>query len=483
MVAITGLAAALSMTSLQACPFCTAASQTLRQEMTSMDVVGFAKIVSSDVETIDGQATFEITDVVRGESFANSSDTLVAPYFGPGKTEKTFLVMAVRSGDELLWSSPMTLTDASKDYVQKLFKLSDDSSERLRFFMNYLESPEPLLAGDAYDEFALAPYEQIKKVKDALDREKLWGWLDDKNVSPDRKRLYYTLLGVVAADEDASRLEKKLRSTEPNDHAGLDALIACYLTVSGEKALPTIDDLFLTNTKCAYGDTYAAIMALRFQGTDGNAIDRKLLLNSMRHLLDRPDYADLVIPDLARWEDWSQIDKLVELFEKADDSNSWVRVPVINYLRACPLPVAKEKLAYLETIDPKAVQRATTFFPITPSVTEPSSGDSSMNVFPSSPTGSVDVESYSPLLASDTPSLILFHHLRDEQEKSFGQFEPRVVAVASPPAILNRVAASCVALLATASFGCAMALLISGRSGGMIWINQLRQILHSSMNS
>ena len=32
-------------------------------------------------------------------------------------------------------------------------------------------------------------------------------------------------------------------------------------------------------------------------------------------MLDRPQLADLVIPDLARWEDWSVMDRLVELFK------------------------------------------------------------------------------------------------------------------------------------------------------------------------
>jgi len=72
----------------------------------------------------------------------------------------------------------------------------------------------------------------------------------------------------------------------------------------------------------------------------------------------------LVIPDLARWEDWSQIDRMAKLFKEADDNSSWVRVPVVNYLRACPLPEAKTTLAELEKIDPKAVKRAATFFPI-----------------------------------------------------------------------------------------------------------------------
>jgi hypothetical protein len=73
-----------------------------------------------------------------------------------------------------------------------------------------------------------------------------------------------------------------------------------------------------------------------------------------------------VIPDLARWEDWESLDKLVELFRDADEKSIFVRPPVVMFVRACPLPEAKEKLKELEKIDPAAVKRANTFFPFGP---------------------------------------------------------------------------------------------------------------------
>jgi hypothetical protein len=96
----------------------------------------------------------------------------------------------------------------------------------------------------------------------------------------------------------------------------------------------------------------------------------------MRLILDRPSLADLVIPDLARWEDWSQVDKLVSLFKTADEQTTWVRVPVINYLRACPHQEAKNRLEELKEIDPAAYRRATSFFLL------PSPGDGSSTVDP-----------------------------------------------------------------------------------------------------
>jgi hypothetical protein len=124
-----------------------------------------------------------------------------------------------------------------------------------------------------------------------------------------------------------------------------------------------IEELYLKNTEAEYADTYAAIMALRFHGSETDVIPRERVLAGLRHMLDRPQLADLVIPDLARWEDWSQIERLVKLFKEADEKSSWVRVPVINYLRACPKPEAKSFIKELEKIDPDAVQRANAFFP------------------------------------------------------------------------------------------------------------------------
>jgi hypothetical protein len=128
--------------------------------------------------------------------------------------------------------------------------------------------------------------------------------------------------------------------------------------------MPLVEELFLANKDAEYTDTYATIMALRFHGTEEKVIPRPRLLQGLRMMLDRPQLADLVIPDLARWEDWSVMDKLVELFKNSNDESSWVRVPVINYLRACPLPAAKVKLDELARLDPESIKRANSFFPL-----------------------------------------------------------------------------------------------------------------------
>ncbi|MGB1926627.1 MAG: hypothetical protein ACPHL6_08855 [Rubripirellula sp.] len=351
-------------TSLVACPFCNAVSQTLRQEMAAMDSVVIAVSMQDagerDSET--GKLLMKVVQVLKGEDLVKIGDELEAIYYGDVAKGRRFMLSGV-DPPQLQWSC-LPVTERAEKYIGKMNALEDDDLARLKFYYRFLQDEESMLARDAYDEFAIAPYDAVKKLAPEMDHDQLVAWISDPEMPTDRKRLYLTLLGVCGGKEDLPMLGKMLRSTSKSTRGGLDAMIACYLTLGGESGLGLINELFLANKQAPYADTYQAIMAIRFHGTEGDVIPRSALVESLHHVLDRKDLADLVIPDLARWNDWSQIDRLVKLFVNADPENNWVRVPVVNYLRACPLDSAKEALKKIEEIDPESVRRANTFFSI-----------------------------------------------------------------------------------------------------------------------
>jgi hypothetical protein len=449
LLAVIGLSA-IAM----ACPFCSAVKQTLRQEMESMDVVAIGELVSTGKEATDeseGRATFKILKVVRGEEHVQVDQTIDVTYFGPAKSDKRFLLLAV-DPTQLLWSSPLSISKEAEEYIHTVLKLPEDPVERLKFFQGFFEHEDTLLARDAYDEFALAPYNEVKMLKPHMNREKLLTWIQDDSLDPNRKRLYYTLLAICGEPKDCALLETMLRSKDPNKRAGLDALIASYLTLQGDAGLPLIEELFLKNKESQYAETYSAIMALRFHGTEGGVLKIEKIVESMHHILDRPELADLVIPDLARWKDWSQIDRLVELFKTADDNSSWVRVPVVNYLRACPLPVAAEKLKELEAIDPKAVQRAKTFFPI-PASNEPKSSDS---------TSIGTNEATRSLASGGTPNSDLVRRTRIQSSIASSSKSQNFPVAAVDVRSMNRWNLACVGLLAATTLALSMWLILTG---------------------
>ena len=364
------LIAFVSAATANACPFCSAVSQTFSEEMASMDAVVIAKLITLPEKQDPAsnqpllKAAFEIQEILKGENHVGSNKKLKVVFYGKAKPGDLFLIEGV-DPPRLIWSTPLLLSARSATFMRRLPTLPKEGPERLAFFWSHLEDKEDLLARDAYDEFARAPYDVVKALKKQMDRNQLVNWIDNPDIPASRRRLYFTLLGVCGSNKDNVLLERLLNSSDKKDKAGLDALAACYLTLNGAAGLPLLEKLYLKNTESEYAETYSIIQAIRFHGTSEQIIPRPRLVESLRHVLERPPVADLVIPDLARWEDWSQIDRLTRLFKEADEKTSWVRVPIVNYLRACPLPAAKTSLVELEKIDPGAVRRAKTFFPFT----------------------------------------------------------------------------------------------------------------------
>ena len=380
-VAMAGLAARAA-----ACPFCSAVSLTFAQEIAQSQAAVIARLVepppaaalSPRAEGPLPKGKFEVVEVLKGSDLVADAGLLgadAAPIETIMLEEKPvgtlFLLMGVEPPN-LVWSSPIRVGERAVAYIKKLGDLPEKGPDRLAFFEQHLEDEDESLARDAYDEFAVAPYADVRGLKDRMNPAKLLGWIENPKVQANRRRLYATMLGVCGTAADADRigaiLEGKTASGEPlppeqaEIRGGLDALIACYVALRGPEALDLVDRLFLEREgrDVPFAETYAAVMALRFLGEESDLVPRDRVLQSLRLLLEEPKLADLVIADLARWQDWSVVDKLSQIFKDAQADNIFVREPIVNYLRACPLPEAAAAVKELEQIDPQACRRAAT---------------------------------------------------------------------------------------------------------------------------
>ncbi len=402
-----------------ACPFCSATSQTLSEELASAEVAVIARLkepadalAANNLDSFDpsdpntGMATFSVIDVIRGGERHPGLDEIKVVYFGEGETEKVFLIHGIdaglptASGPGFDWTTPLPLSSRGVEYIKQIGSLPEKGSERLEFFMGFFEDEDPLLAQDAYDEFARAPYSEIIALAERMDRGRLMQWIVDPQVGPTHRRLYLTMLGVCGKPSDADKLEAMLEynyeQIEPalssmvavmglqgsamgaplvQDIAKadvrrrqqcLDALIAAYLKLKGPEGLPLIERRFLANPNAEYTHVYSTIMALRFHGEETDVLPREKLLAAMRMLLDNEEISDQVIPDLARWEDWSILDRLVSMFKESSE-DAWIRQPVISYLLTAaeqPAEVGRKAnaaIAELESLDPESVKRARSY--------------------------------------------------------------------------------------------------------------------------
>ncbi|MCH7729053.1 MAG: hypothetical protein IH991_21610 [Planctomycetes bacterium] len=358
---------------IRACPLCDAlGAQTLSEQIQTMDVVVIAQLMDTikvRTEGIDGapteipKARFNVSKIVKGAAVLGAEKTIDITFFGDVQKGDAYLLMGV-DPPQVSWIAPQRLSPRGRAYIEQVSKLSKNNSVRLLFFQDHLEDADEMIARDAYDEFAKAPYEDISAIKEKLKHDQVVIWIKSSAIPVNRKRLYLMMLSACGNKNDVPMLEQFLTAKDRSVRRALDSMIACYLMLKGPSGMQLIEDQFFKNKETAYTDIYAAIMAMRFMGTEGKIVPRERIVAAIRHLLDRPKLADLIIPDLARWKDWTVVDKLAQLFKDAEkNKTTWVRVPVVNYLKVCPLPKAKELLKELEKIDPDAVRRANTYFP------------------------------------------------------------------------------------------------------------------------
>jgi hypothetical protein len=204
-----------------------------------------------------------------------------------------------------------------------------------------------------------------------MQRDKLLVWVQDERVSVLRRRQFLTMLAVCGQKEDAAVLEKLLHKERSGSDGALDATVACYLVMTGEAGLPLVEKQVVSNPKASPSDGLAVAAALRFHGEEEKVIPRERLLATLRLYLDRPAWADQVMPELARWKDWSVLDRMARLYEEADGVTASaqaafaLRVPIVKYMEACPLPEAKKYLAAFEKSHPDAV-KAASLYPFLP---------------------------------------------------------------------------------------------------------------------
>ena len=189
----------------------------------------------------------------------------------------------------------------------------------------------------------------------------------------------------------------KKKITEPTDdfRLGIDGVMFGYLLLTGSEGLELVDRLKLKSPfvldengkpvldkdgkkkPLPFSETYSAMQALRSMWTYGEGrIDKERLRQSMRILLDRPELADLVIANLARWEDWSIQDKLMGLYGAKEYNIPSIKRAIVRYMLVSskdaqvaenikpPTHVSKGRkhMAALRKKDPKTVREAERFF-------------------------------------------------------------------------------------------------------------------------
>ena len=372
--------AVAAFSTCMACPFCLAPSQTWTEMFAEADVVVWGRLVSSDHGDAKRQpsSVVKVMKVAKGKSFAavdqnitvplpifadvnstvllkgslqdiriagmsdtfatdsdgelisdgeptqaarlKSQKTIKQPPVVPVSATKVVANSSPRDLKSLVWDFAEPVSAAAYKYITTAPALDRKAIHRLPFFVKHLEHEDDLIAADAWAEFANSRYEDIVAIKGLLPADNLKQWILDSELSPERPGLYGMMLGLCGRQQDVAFLLKQIGPGEQTAaRFGIEGLMGGLLVLSKDEGLDFLVTSRLANPLAPTSEVFYAMSAVKYAWEyEPDLFNQETLRSSLRPLLKRDEFQEIIVTDLARWEDWSVISELTDLCASTD---------------------------------------------------------------------------------------------------------------------------------------------------------------------
>jgi hypothetical protein len=299
----------------EACPFCTPSGTTLVGEVAQADMILYGSLSNPQADPSDptgfGKGTTDLTIemVIKPNDIAKGKKKITIPKLireEPGKEAKWLIFFNVTNGQLDPYRGEASTPDSKlPEYLKGAIEIRQkDAATRLRYFFDYLESPDILISSDAYGEFALADYKELQDVAPKLPAALLLKWLKDPNTRGSRFGLYGLILGHCGKPADAKTLRELLDDKDRSYSSGLDGVLAGYIMLNAKEGWDYLNNLVKDPSK-DFPVKYATLKTVRFFWEyRPDVVPHAQLLEAMKLLLENPDIADMPIEDLRKWKVW-----------------------------------------------------------------------------------------------------------------------------------------------------------------------------------
>jgi len=382
LMGIVASLATITVLVAHACPYCPPTDATLSEKLAESDVACVVKFLSSEngEELSMQKTTFEVLKSMRESQEFKPEPKIVVPFGLTAKEGDLFLIMGQLKEGLLEWSLPIEFDELGReyDYIRKAPSPEQPQVERLAYFLRFLDHENNVISNDAFSEFAQARFEDVEQLAPKISRTKVRGWLEDPNPHLIVRRAFYgMLLGLCGNDEDAEYLRERIMAPiDPTkNRIGIEGMMGGYLLLRGEPGLRFLvqqkfDSLEpeLSADDPRIGDLDALRTTLSFLWDYRRSqFGEETLRTAMRKYLDRPEFSDMAVVDLARWKDWTPLEQLTNAYGKPPWDSLSAKEKIVAYVLSCRKDVpatAETKLpahaakaqAFLDTLDPDFVQ-------------------------------------------------------------------------------------------------------------------------------
>ncbi len=345
-VAVASLAGLVAATTQAVCcPFCSTQGRTLSAEVDQANFIVFGTLSNAKRDPNEfgkGTTDLQVDLVVKDHEFLKGKKMITLPRYVPPdpKNPRKFLVFCEIYKGELDPYRGEAVNPDSKiaEYLKGAIAVRNKEPQtRLKYFFQYLDSPEVDISQDAYAEFAIADYKEVSAIAPKLPAETLVKWLRDPNTPPSRFGLYGYMLGKCGnAKEHAPLLREMLDDPKRKYSSGLDGMLYGYLLLDPKAGWKYLMGL-ISDTNSEFLTRYAVLRTLRVLWDNrSEAILPEAIMEAMNLLLAQGDIADLPIEDLRRWQQWEMTDKVLALYGQKSHNIPIVKRAVIRFALCAP---------------------------------------------------------------------------------------------------------------------------------------------------
>jgi hypothetical protein len=336
---------------LGACPFCTSSGTTLAQEAASAGLIVYGIPRNARLDAKDfGQGTtdLEIEVVIKSHPIlADRKVISLAKYIpiDPKQPMKYLVFCDVYKGQlDPYRGTPFKPESRIASYLKGAMELREKpAGERLKYYFNFLDDPDPEISNDAYTEFGNSDYKDFRPIAERLPADRVAAWINDAASPPSRLGLYGSMLGHCGKKEHAATLRAVLSDPNRMYTGGIDGVLAGLVILSPTDGWPTVVAAMSDMSK-EYLYRYAALRAARFIWEfRPDLVDRDTVAESVTAMLAQHDLADLAIEDLRKWSYWKAADRVIGVLAKKSHDSVIMRRAVMRYALQCPDNEAAKK--------------------------------------------------------------------------------------------------------------------------------------------
>jgi hypothetical protein len=362
---VVALALALLAPPAGACPFCREDARTkptLRMQYAEAKAVlhGRLKNPRVDPRTDEGFTDLHLTAALKDDPARGGGAVLVVRGYLPviGDTPAEYVAFCGAAGGKLTFTAGVPGTAAVVEYLKGAARLdAADAPARLTYFFKHLASPDPIVAADAFVEFARAAEGDIARAAKRFDPAVLRKLIGDDKTPGERLGVFAFLLGLSGGPADAAFLAGQLKTAPQSERVrdSFGGLLAGYVLLSPRDGW-ALTAAVLADARQPFGVRLSALGAVRFFQASRAAECKAEVLKCCAALLPDGDFADQAVEDLRRWGYWDLSAAVFAQFGKPTHAAPIVRRCIVRYALTCPNDDARRFVAAVRKDDAKLVE-------------------------------------------------------------------------------------------------------------------------------